>query len=115
CVCGSWSWRKHCGQAPYTASPQSRAARSTHGSQRDPISPANWPGMMRPVRCTNVCGSTTAGGRLLTGRVAWLATAAMAGWSLGRGVGFQVEAVVLSQAAAEKDVDDLPGPWLAGL
>src|SRR5262249_18418290 len=57
-----------------------------HGSRCGPISPANWPGMTRPVLWTSLSGSTTAGGRLLCGRVTAPATAARLGQSVGGGL-----------------------------
>ena len=49
------------------------------------MTPANWPGMTRPVLWTSFSGSTTAGGRLFRGAVTAPATAAMPGWSVGFG------------------------------
>lgn len=49
------------------------------------MTPANWPGSVRPLLWTILSGSATAGGRLFRGRVTAPTTAASDGWSLGRG------------------------------
>ena len=56
-----------------------------HGSCREPITPANWPGMTRRVECTSRSGNTAAGGRLLRRRTTAPATEAIEGQSLGSG------------------------------
>ena len=50
-----------------------------HGSRSGPISAANWPGITRPVLCTNRSGKQTAGGKLFRGTVASPAIEAMHG------------------------------------
>jgi hypothetical protein len=49
------------------------------------MTPANCPGMTRPLLWTNRSGNTTAGGRFVFERVTALAMAAMLGQSVGIG------------------------------